>query len=934
MQKLTILIGAFLLLPFTAKAGNKDFTTMKSWETEDAPDSLKAMVGTPPTVNPADTQYVWDKDLNEVVVTGQGGGVSKRRLSSNVTKLSSADLGKLPIGRIDQMLQNAVPNMQITLTNGQPGTTSIIKSRGLSSAFTNSTPIIYVDGVRVDNLNTGSALFNVMNNAYGDINGQTAASSAIGDIPMENIDHIEYVPGGAATTLYGSDAANGVIQIFTKNHGEGRFSASVTAQMGIDVANAQFYHFDRTKDLLHQTGFLQRYGLSLSGGTERMGYSLGASMSQNTGTLIHDGNEQKKYDLRFGTSIRMNSMLKYTNSFGLVAEEYRRNRNGNQGYYTGLWFAEGSAAANFTYNAQDGTQRNFPADIDAADSYTYQKMKEFVSEAEAMQDHKEEVKRFQTSQQIEFTPIQNLTFHATLGLDYRYNTDKLVETNRYLIHTQMKPAGTTDAGSVGNYDRNYYGITGELNGQWKYYHDDLLSNILTAGFQYFSTHDHQSLYKGQNVRDGARIMTGAGTIYADEWLSYLHSYGLYVQDNFGWRNRYFLDLGLRVDYNTAFGDDVAWQAYPKVGLSYILSDEPWMRPLTEEGWVNTLKLMANYGVAGSYPPPFEYQRTIDVSPYLDKQANTFGKRGNPNLGPERKHSYEVGLQGTFLHNVVNIGLTYYQAITHDALFNVPTLPSSGESSSYLANIGKIRNRGIEVALGLNLINTKDWGLTLRTSLNTNANKVLSTGGVVPFAIGGFSSRTIVTVVEEGKPVGFLRGTATKLNDDNTVAEVLYNQDLGRTTPSLFGNFSLAARWQKLGLTITGDYQTGAYVHSFDRQFRFAKGIADDAIPAAALNGTTQAKSWLNFTNFFVEKADFLKIRNIGLDYPFQFKKGVVRELNLALNIYNPLSWTSSSVDPEAVLSGARTQGAVATGGLSYSSYSLPRQYVLTAKVSF
>ena len=165
-------------------------------------------------------------------------------------------------------------------------------------------------------------------------------------------------------------------------------------------------------------------------------------------------------------------------------------------------------------------------------------------------------------------------------------------------------------------------------------------------------------------------------------------------------------------------------------------------------------------------------------------------------------------------------------------------------------------------------------------------------------------------------------------------ETLYNQDLGRTIPSLFGNFSLAARWQQLNLTIMGDYQTGAYVHSFDRQFRFAKGIADDAIPAAALEGTTQAKSWLNFTNFFVEKADFVKIRNIGLDYTLQFPKFVIHDLNLALNIYNPFSWTSSSVDPEAVLSGARTQGAVATGGLSYSSYSLPRQYVLTAKMSF
>lgn len=914
MRKLLFVCTVLFLLPIGIKADKE-----KAIQTLDTP---------------TDSSFTWNKDLDEVVVTGQGVAVSKRRLSSNITKLSSADLGSLPTGRIDQMLQNALPNVQITLTNGQPGTTSMIKSRGLSSAFTNSTPVIYVDGVRVDNLNTGSSLFNVMNNAYGNINGQTAATSAIGDIPMENIDHIEYVPGGAATTLYGSDAANGVIQIFTKNHGNGSFHASVISQIGWDVANSQFYHFDRTKELLHQTGFQQKYGISFSGGTERMGYSFGASMSHNTGTIIHNGNEQKKYDIRFGTSIKMNSKLKYTNSFGFVADEFQRNRNGNQGYYTGLWFAEGSAAANFTYLTENGELKNFSADIDKASPYEYAMMKSFVSQAEDMQDHKEQVKRFQTSQQLLFTPLTNLTFHATLGLDYRYNTDKLVETNQYLIHTQMKPAGTADAGSVSNYDRNYYGITGELNGQWKFFKDDLISNILTGGFQYFSSHDHQSFYKGLNVRDGARIMTGAGSIYADEWLSSLHNYGTYFQDNFGLLNRYYLDLGLRMDYNTAFGEQVGWQAYPKVGMSYIVSEEPWMQKLVDNKWVNSLKLMANYGVAGSYPPAFEYMRTVETSSYLDKQANTFGKIGNPNLGPEKKRSYEFGFQGDFFHNVLSLGFTYYYAITKDALFNVPTLPSSGQSSSYLANIGRIRNRGVEMYVGLNIINTKEWGLNCRTSINTNDNKVLSTGGLVPFAIGGFSSRTIITVVEEGKSVGFLRGTATILNADNTVKETLYNQDLGRTVPTVYGNFSLNARWRQLTFNLTGDYQTGAYIHSFDRQFRFAKGIKDDAVPEAALSGTTQAQSWLNFTNFFVEKADFVKIRNIGIDYVFQFPKYIIRELNLAFNVYNPFSWTSSSVDPEAVLSGARTQGAIATGGLNYSSYSLPRQYVFTAKVSF
>ena len=152
-------------------------------------------------------------NLDEVVVTGQGAAISKRRLSSNVATVSGDEMDRMPQGRIDQMLQNALPNVQITLSNGQPGTTSLVKSRGLSSAYSSSTPVIYVDGVRVDNMNTGAALNNPLD-------GNSAMSGSIGDIPMENIERIEYVTGGAATTLYGSDAANGVIQIFTKRAGK------------------------------------------------------------------------------------------------------------------------------------------------------------------------------------------------------------------------------------------------------------------------------------------------------------------------------------------------------------------------------------------------------------------------------------------------------------------------------------------------------------------------------------------------------------------------------------------------------------------------------------------------------------------------------------------------------------------------------------------
>ena len=868
------------------------------------------------------TQY-----LDEVVVTGQGAAVSRRRLSSNVTSVNAEQLKGASTARVDQLLQNALPNVQISLSNGQPGTTSMFKSRGLSSAFINSTPIIYVDGVRVDNLNTGSSLLNTLS-------GQTAASSSLADIPAENIDHIEYVPGGAATTLYGSDAANGVIQIFTKKGGDGHFSGSASAQLGFSVANTQWYHWNRTAKLLHQTGFNERYSLSLSGGTDKLGYSLGASMAYDGGTLIHNANESKRYNLQFGSHAQLSKIVNYQNSFGFVAGDFKRSRNGNQGGYTGLWFAEGDALTNFRYKAEDGTTKNFGYDLDAASDYEFEQMKQFVSLAEELQNNKESVKRFQTSQQLTIEPLKGLTIKGILGIDYRYNTDKNIVTNRYLIHTQQKPEGTTDAGSISNYDRNYFSLTADVNAQWKYYLREQLSNILTAGFQYFNTRDHQSTYSGLDVRDGAQVITGAGTQLADEWLSYLHSYGFYAQDNFGWLNRYYLDLGVRVDDNTAFGSNVGWQVYPKVGLSYVMGEEPWMQQVRAAGWVTLLRLFANYGVAGSYPPAFEYQRTIDVSNYQGHQASTFGKYGNPDLGPEKKYSFEAGLNATVLQGYLDLGFTWYRAVTKDALFSVPTVPSTGQTANYLANVGKIRNMGVELNLGINVVRTQDWTVKLKASVNTNRNKVLSTGGLAPFAIGGFSSRTIQTVVAEGQPVGFLRGAKTIVNEDGSIKEQLQTQYLGTTIPKTYGNFGVKVRWRDLNFSLSGDYQAGSYVHSFDRQFRFAKGVDDDAIPAKALEGTTHGKQWLNFTNFFVEKADFIKVRSIGVDYTLHMHMPVIKSINFSFNCYNPLAWAKSSVDPEAVLSGARSQGAVATGGLNYASFSQPRQFIFGLNVTF
>lgn len=868
-------------------------------------------------------------NLNEVVVTGQGGAIKSRRLSSHVTKVSGEDLSRIKLGRMEQLLQDQVPNIQIGLSSSQVGTTSIFRSRGLSSAQVNSTPVIYVDGVRVDNNNTTPAL---LNSTLVDLQGNVATQTSLSDIPMENIDHIEFVPGGAATTLYGSDAANGVLQIFTRmgqNHKPLFWAGS---QIEINTANSQWYRFKRTKELLHQTGIGQKYSFGFDGGTDRFGYSFAGSMYSNTGTLIEDGNRERKYDMRFGSRVKFNSMLEYRNSFGMVFQDYERRRNGNQGDYTGLWFCEGGAASYFSYTAQDGSTKYWDANLDNLDDYAYAQMREWVRKAEGLQDDHINVRHFQTSQQLLFQPLKGLTFKGIFGVDYRTSNEKNKETHEY-YELQQGHNATTHDGAILNFQRDYLGITIDLSGQYNYRPVDWLSTVTAAGFQFFSTSDHQIVFNGIGIRDGASVISGASEYVTDEWKSYLYSTGFYVQENVGFWDRYYLDLGLRVDHNTAFGDNVSWQYYPKVGVSYVMSDEPWLRTAVMNGWINSLKLLANYGVAGNYPPAFEYQRTVTLSPYLGQNAAQFGKYGNPDLGPERKHSVEVGFESTLLHNVLHLGLTYYYSRTKDALFSIPTLPSSGQASTYLANVGEILNRGWELSASVQVVKTRNWDVNLRASLNTNYNEVLETGQNTAFAIGGFTSGTIQEVVDKGQSIGFLRGNRAILNEDGTLKEVEHLANLGKTLPDAYGNFGLTVNWKRFTFMASGDYQVGGHVFSFDRMFRFSHGIDEGVVPQSALKGLNLSESWTSFTNFFVEKADFVKLRDIGLEYTLPLKH-VLREVNVAFHVYNALAWTAATVDPEACLGSGLSQGGVTCTGINYASFSAPRQFIASVKVAF
>ncbi len=865
-------------------------------------------------------------DLDAVVVTGQGGEISKRRIATTVDVVGREKIEASPAKRLDELLQTNLPSAQIRLTSGQPGTTSIMRTRGVTSVSNNSTPVIYVDGVRMDNLNTVAALgLNVSG-----VRSQGAATSAIADLPIDNIDRIEFIPGGAATTLYGSDAANGVIQIFTKRGTSGGTKGFAEMRSGFDTPQTQFHYFKRTRDLIYQNGFTQQYSAGIEGGNNAVTYSLSGNVRASDSHRVYGAN--RAFGFRNALGANVGSKGKYQGSFSYNETDAPRFRNGNAGGYTSLWVLEDGRSSAFGFNNN----------IDELTGVGLDSLKKFVNDAERLQNNRVFTRSFQTSHRLDYDPLPSVKTHMTFGLNNRFSREKGVVTNEYLIATRSFPAGTTDRGSISNFERSYTGFTVDVGGQHSAAIGSSLSIISSLGAQLFRNDDVQVAYTATNVRDGALTVTGAGVTQSQDLAFRVANYGLFGQTNISWRERYTMELGVRADKNTAFGANTGAQVYPKVGLVWALGSEEWLRKLISVETLNDIRLRAAYGVAGQFPQPFANDRTIAINSFNGQQAATFGQPGNVNLKPERTGTLELGADLALLQNKITFGAGWYTSNTTDALINAPPAPSTGEVSQ-VTNVGEIANNGFELRATATPVSNKSWRLTLNGSFNTLNNKVVNLRGTPPFGISGFGASTVQGMVQEGYPVGFLRGAKAIFGADGKVVEIQQLQYLGKPTPDKFGSFGAQIGiGSRITLSTNADYQFGAQAQSFDKAFRYLNGVkgTENYVPPAALaqapyNGN-RANIWQQTMNLWVENTDYVALRTLSIDYrvPSKLLPAGAKDARASFTVVNPWRWASSSFDPETDLSSAGTQGAAAVGGFNYATDGNPRSFLLTLRFGF
>jgi outer membrane receptor protein involved in Fe transport len=419
---------------------------------------------------------------------------------------------------------------------------------------------------------------------------------------------------------------------------------------------------------------------------------------------------------------------------------------------------------------------------------------------------------------------------------------------------------------------------------------------------------------GTQLVPGTNSLGAAGLITTTESSSDIRSLGGYAEQQFGFRDRFFGTVGLRTDKNSSFGRESKTVVYPKVGASWVLSEEKFFPHVPS---VSSLRLRTALGQSGSQPGPLNaityYSSNPVITPDGVNQVGVSfqnGNLGNPQLKPERSTELELGLDAGFLSERVSLALTYYDKTTRDALVLRQIAPSVGASAGRWENLSEVSNTGWEASLKARLLEARIVSVNLEASATYNKNKLVSLGaGVAPITLGTNQRHT------EGFPLGgywmrTVTGYADRNNDGILAASEVQVSDtavyLGEVTPPMMGSIQPSIAFYdrlRVGAVISLSY--GNKLYNFGEGFRCngggARGRNDKTTPLDE-QAACVAHALLGVPGGFVEDAGFTKLREVSatLTLPDAWAAAArMRNASVTVAGQNLGTWTSyPGIDPD------------------------------------
>ena len=741
--------------------------------------------------------------LQEVVTTATG---DTRRVEIG-NAISNIDTKKIvetsPISNVSDLLNSRAPGVQV-LSGTQTGTGSRIRVRGNNSLSLNNDPIYVIDGVRMTS-DQGSGIGTGGNRA-----------NRVGDLNPEEIENIEIVKGPSAATLYGTDAANGVVVITTKRGRAGAPQWAVHSEGGL-ITDRNTYS-DNYTIAGHSPG-LTAYrecplplisagscirdsvrvyapindpdatplgvgnriaaGAQVSGGTETVRYFLSGDRANETGVLSLPDFERRRFDstsavLRDYTE-RPNHQIK--NSFranlnaaitpkldvavnsGFVNSDTRFSRESNATSGLGSHLFGGPG---YKTNGSVSTSGTVPAVATPLTGY-----RAWTPAYSWAEKTGQQVNRFILGLNTQYRPTNWLQLRATVGNDLTDRRD-----DNLLLRGEGPPITSRyREGFKDQLHTNIRNLSADVGGTATYNVSSSVNSKTTIGTQFVDRTFAQTEAFGEFLPPGAQTASAGASPQAFEATTIQKTLGFFIEESVALRDRLFLTGALRTDQNSAFGTNFQRVIYPKASVSWLASEEDFSPKL---GWLTSMRLRGAFGASGVQPGSNDALRSFDgLSPNIrgtDQPGIIYSAVGNDSLRPERTTEVEAGFEMKVFSNRGSVDFTYYNKRTKDALISAIVAPSLGAATTVRQNLGAVSNSGYEVLINSQLIDRKALAFDLTLSGSINDNKLISLGGTPP-QIG------TVTRAVEGFPLfGLWARPIDGWKDKNSDGILTYNAD--------------------------------------------------------------------------------------------------------------------------------------------------------------
>ena len=690
--------------------------------------------------------------LEDVVAVGYGTS-TRRELNMSVSSVSAAELANQPIASLDGALQGKAAGVQVTQNAGNPGNGISVRVRGLASVSASNDPLYVLDGVPM---------------VAGDLSqlglgGQGIA--AISTLSLDDVESVDVLKDAAATAIYGSRGSNGVVMITTKRGAPGRTTVNFNSYLGTQSAsrrlpllNSQqyleffnesavndgygedYYGVAGVDDLAAtdwQDGILRsapvsNAELAVSGGDERLRYRLSGTWFDQNGIIRESG--YRRLGGRLNLDFNPASRLSFSTSLSFSGD--RDNRVENDGSEKGI--VTNAVGDSPLIPIRDSTGAfTGPPDLEYPNPVALATLNPVRARTNSLLGNVEG--RLRLTNQLQFT--------SRFGLD-QVNVREDQFESRLVAGTYAAGADAQGVAKSGYTQASRYVIDNFLTASPHV--GDRSELVATAGGSVELNRSELNFIRGEGfsndhftqVSNAARLIEGDATKSKSSLVSF------FARGDYTLQRKYSLGVSVRTDGSSRFGPNDRWGFFPAVSGSWLLSEESFMKG----GVFDYFKLRASYGLTGNQAiSDYPFQGLFGSANYGDTPGISPSNLANPDLKWETTRQLDLGLDLAIVKGRVSLTTDYYLKKTSDLLLNRPISGTSGFTSVF-DNVGKVQNKGFEVALTtVNVDSRRPGGFRWTTTLNLgiNRNRVTELYNDQPFN-GGERG---INRIEVGQPIG-------------------------------------------------------------------------------------------------------------------------------------------------------------------------------------